>query len=79
MNLIYKIYSTIDVDDKSKVIYIKQCNKKYNKLFAPIEFMKYKEQYTDPRNLNPNYYIKTILHIDISINELEEEQLHYMY
>jgi hypothetical protein len=67
----------IDVEDKVKHIYIKQCNKKYKSLSAPIMYMEYREPYTDPRN--PNYYNKTVLHIDITIKELEEEQIHYRY
>lgn len=74
MDLIYKIYSMID--DKTKNIYIKQHNKKYKSLYAPIVYMEYIEQYTDPRN---NYYTKTVLHIDVSIKELEKEQVHYKY
>lgn len=77
MDLIYKIYSTIDTEANSKIIYIKQCNKKYNKLFAPIVFIQYTQQYTDPRN--PNYYNKTIINIDIFIKELEIEQIHHQY
>jgi hypothetical protein len=77
MNLIYKVYSTIDTDANSKIIYIKQSNKEYSKLFAPIVFIQYLEQYTDPRN--PNYYNKTIINIDIFIKELEIEQIHHQY
>jgi hypothetical protein len=76
MDLIYKIYSIID-EDKIQHIYIKQCNKEYKSFFAPIMYMEYKEPYTDPRN--PNYYSRTVLHIDITIKELEEEQVHYRY
>ena len=77
MDIIYKVYSTIDTDANSKIIYIKQSNKEYSKLFAPIVFIQYLEQYTDPRN--PNYYNKTIINVDISIKELEVEQVHYRY
>jgi hypothetical protein len=76
MDLIYKTYSMID-EDKIQHIYIKQCDKKYESLLAPIMYMEYKEPYTDPRD--PNYYSRTVLHIDITIKKLEEEQIHYRY